>query len=87
MSEPFSWSKFFTGLFDPTAYFKTLAIVVRIALIALVIFGVALVAFKIKGMFFKVKPQAQFTVTGTAGGQIHNSNDEIKKKWGLINLW
>lgn len=87
MSEPFSWSKFFSGLVDPTAYFKTLAIVVRVALIALIFFGVALVALKVKNMFFKTKPQAQFTVMGTAGGQIHNSNDEIKKKWGLINLW
>jgi hypothetical protein len=87
MSEPFSWSKFFAGLVDPTAYFKTLAIVIRIALVILVCFVVYMACVKVHAMLAPKKQQPSvFTVTGQAGGMVKNSSDQKETKFGLLNF-
>ena len=85
--EPFSWLKFFKGLIDPTAYFKTLAIVLRMALVVLIVWVVW-----IAGNFIQAKlaPKKQlpavFTVNAQQGGAVKNSADQKETKFGLINL-
>jgi hypothetical protein len=87
ITERFSWTKFFTGLVDPTAYWKTLAVILRSALIigilTLVVFGVL----KLKSVFFPKKElPANFTQTGQTGGTVENVADHRTQKMGLINL-
>ena len=87
MSEPFSWVKFFGGLVDPTAYFKTLAIVLRLALVAVICFGVYVLCLRVHAMLAPKKPNpAVFTVTGQAGGQVKNSADQKETKFGILNF-
>lgn len=85
MSEPFSWKKFLYGLIDPTAYFKTAAILVRIALLALVIYAIFLGGVKIHNMIAPKKQNPSvFNVTGQQGGEVKNSADQKTQKNGLI---
>jgi hypothetical protein len=87
MSEPFSWSKFFGGLIDPTAYWKTFAIVIRVLLIALVIFAIYLAGVKIHSMLApKSKQPSTFIVSDQVGGTVKNSSDQKETKFGLLNF-
>ena len=85
----FTWGKFFSGLVNPLNFAKSFVFLLQGALIVLVAFCLVFTILKMKNIFFKpAKPAATFTVSGeTTGGQIHNSNDDVKKKYGLINLW
>jgi hypothetical protein len=88
MSEPFSWGKFFGGLVDPTAYFKTLAIIVRVGLMIIICVLLALAVLKVKDVFFpKSKQQETVVITGQTGGVVANSKDQRLQKFGLLNLW
>lgn len=87
MSEPFSWIKFFGGLVDPTAYFKTLAIILRIALVAVICFGVYVLCLKLHSVFAPKKPQAAtFNVNDQIGGNVKNSADQKENKFGILNF-
>jgi len=87
MSEQFSWVKFFSGLVDPTAYFKTIAVVLRIVFIVLILWGGWVI-----GNFIhqKLSPKKQqpviFTTTGQIGGETKNSADQKKLNFGLFNF-
>ena len=88
MSEPFSWGKFLAGMVDPTAYFKTLAIIVRIGvmiiLLALLVFSVL----KVRSILWpEQRPENTVLITGQTGGEVHNVKDDKKFKIGLLNLW
>lgn len=87
MSEPFQWNKFFKGLVDPTAYFKTLAIILRIGIMVLVVVLIFCIGLKIKETFFGKKPTNNVIINGQQGGEVHNTQDDKKQKFGLINLW
>ena len=87
MGEQFSWSKFFSGIVDPTAYWKTLAIVLRIALMVIVVIAVVCAGIKIKEMFTGKKPANHIIITGQQGGEVRNTQDDKKQKFGIINLW
>lgn len=87
-SGAFEWGRFFGGLFNPLNFAKSFVFLLQAALIVLVVFALVFTVLKMKNVFFKpAKPAAVFTTESTAGGQIHNSNDDVKKKYGLINLW
>jgi len=88
MGEQFSWSKFFTGLVDPTAYFKSLAIVIRISLVVLIIWGVWIAGNFIQS---KLSPKrtvhpSVFNVDGQMGGNVRNSADQKETKFGILNF-
>lgn len=88
MSEPFEWKKFFAGLVDPTAYFKTLAIILRVGVMIIVCALLALAVLKAKDVFFpKQKPENTVVISGQTGGEVHNVKDDKKFKIGLLNLW
>lgn len=87
MAEQFSWSKFFGGIVDPTAYFKTLANILRIAIVVVVAFGVYYAVVKIKAMVAQKKPvPAVFTVSDQTGGSVKNSADQKETKFGILNF-
>lgn len=87
MSEQFSWSKFFVGIVDPTAYFKTLANIIRIALVVLVCFAVYVLCMKIHSTVAPKKPQAAtFNVNDQIGGNVKNSADQKENKFGILNF-
>lgn len=87
MSETFSWSKFFGGLFDPTAYFKTLANILRILLLVLICYGVYLGGAKLHSILAPKKQQPSvFNVTGQVGGEVKNSADQKETKFGILNF-
>ena len=86
--EVFSWGKFFSGLFNPLNFAKSFVFLVQAAILVILITCVVFTILKVKTIFFKPpKPPAVFTTTGMNGGQVHNSSDDVKKKYGLINLW
>ena len=88
MAEPFEWKKFFAGLVDPTAYFKTLAIIVRVGIMIMLTILLVLSVLKLKSVFFpKVKPESSVVISGQTGGEVHNVKDDKKFKIGLLNLW
>lgn len=87
MSESFSWSKFFGGIVDPTAYFKSIAIVIRLAVIVLIIWGVWIAGTFIQSKLAPKKQQpAVFTVTDQFGGNVKNSADQKETKFGILNF-
>lgn len=87
MAEQFKWSKFFSGLVDPTAYFKTLAIILRICIAALIVFGIYLLGVRIHAWLTPKKPQpAVFTVNDQVGGTVKNSADQKQTKFGILNF-
>jgi hypothetical protein len=88
MGEPFSWSKFFGGLFDPTAYFKTLANVTRILIVVAICFGVYLLGAKLHSILLPKKPSLTsiFNVNDQQGGNVNNSADKKEIKNALINF-
>lgn len=86
--EKFSWFKLFSGLVNPLNFAKSFVFMVQMALIIMLIMCVTFTGFWLKGKLSKPKPMAgPISISGMTGGCIHNSTDEIKKKWGLINLW
>ena len=88
MSDPFSWGKFFAGLVEPTAYFKTIASIVRIGIMIIILVLIFLAVMKAKDFFFPKKTTpTNIIITGQQGGQVRNTQDEKKQKFGLINLW
>lgn len=87
MSEQFSWTKFFKGIVDPTAYFKTMAILIRVCIVALVIVGVYAACVRIHSMLVPKKQEpSEFHVVGQQGGEVRNSADQKQTKFGLLNF-
>lgn len=87
MAEPFSWIKFFSGIIDPTAYFKTLAIVIRIVVIILIIWGVWIAGCFIQQKLAPKKQQPSvFNVNDQLGGSVKNSADQKETKFGILNF-
>lgn len=88
-NEVFSWKKFFSGVFDPIGYFKTLASLLRILIIVAILFLTYCVGMRIyHAIVPKSQPQpAVFTVSGQAGGQVKNSADQKTYKNALLNIF
>ena len=87
MGEQFSWSKFFGGLFDPTAYFKTLANILRILLVVIICYGVYLGGVKLHSILAPKKQNpSTFIVNDQLGGNVKNSADQKENKFGLFNF-
>lgn len=88
MSEPFSWAKFLGGIVDPTAYFKTLAIILRIGVMIILLGFLVFSVLKVRSMLWPEKrPENTVMITGQTGGEVHNVKDDKKFKIGLLNLW
>lgn len=88
MSEEMKWSKWFAGMIDPTAYLKTLAILLRAAFLVLVIACVVFCGLRLKSFILgKARESQKVVITGQQGGTVHNSTDEIRKKVGLLNIF
>lgn len=86
--EPFSWSKFLGGLFSPLQAAKSLVIGFQITCWALLIMCIVFTGFWLKSKINKPKTvTAPVSISGMSGGNIHNSNDTINKKYGLLNLF
>lgn len=87
MGESFSWGKFFGGLFDPTAYFKTLAIVLRVSIVIVIAWGIWIGGTFIQNKLAPKKQQpAVFTVSDQLGGSVKNSADQKETKFGILNF-
>lgn len=83
----FSWQKFFSGLFNPLNLAKAAVFGAHLTLILLFVFCVVFTGLWLKKKLNKPKnPPQPITIT-TESGPVHNSQDEIRKKFGLINLW
>lgn len=88
IEEPFSYKKFLSGLVSPLNFAKSFVFLCQASLILILILCVLFTSLWLKNKFFKKKTQSgTVTVTNMSGGCIHNSTDEFKKKFGLINLW
>jgi len=87
MGEPFSWGKFFSGLVDPTGYFKTLADVLRIVIFIVIAIALYFGAVKAYRFLFPPKPSViTFEVSSQTGGQVRNSADQKTNKFGLFTF-
>lgn len=84
--ERFSWGKMFSGFFNPLNIPKALALGFHMILIIVVLSSLVIAGIWIKSKL-KRKPVAQPVTITTTSGAVHNSQDDIKKKIGLINLW
>lgn len=88
MDDKFSWSKFFSGIINPLNFAKSFVFLIQGSLIILLILCVLFTGVWLKNKFFKApKTPSPINISGMSGGCIHNSTDDVKKKWGLINLW
>lgn len=86
-AEQFSWGKFFSGIFSPLGYFKTIADVLRILIILLMCWGVYVLGVRIHAALSPKKPQpAVFTVNDQVGGSVQNSADQKKYNLGIFNF-
>ena len=87
MGEQFSWGKFFSGIVDPVAYFKTLSYIIKFCIIVLIVFGIYCLGVRIHSALVPKKiPQSVFTVNAPSGGEIKNSADQKQTKFGLFNF-
>lgn len=78
--------KWFTGFFDVTRWIKDGGTLIRLLIISLSIFLLALGAGKLKQLFYSRKlPQ----IPNITGGEntFDNSQQKTKNKIGLFNLW
>lgn len=83
----FSWGKFFSGLFNPLNLAKSAVFGAHLTLILIFAFSVIFTGLWLKNKLVKPKREPQPVNITTESGPVHNSQDEIKKKFGLINLW
>ncbi len=79
--------KWFTGFFDITRWIKDGGTLIRLLLIAAAIWLLALGAGRIKQLFFT--PPAPPQIQGVSGGKVSvdNSQQKVKNKIGVFNLW
>ena len=84
MIEAFDGKKFLHGFIDPAMLRKALPLLFWIILILLFCFGSALVAIKIKNVFFPKREAAPVAI-GTNSGHVETNSDR-RHKIGLINL-
>lgn len=84
---PFEWKKFFSGLVSPLNFAKSFVFLIQASIITLVILAVLFLGLSLKRKLLPGKKiAAQFSTSNTCGGTVHNSNDEVKKKFGVIVL-
>jgi len=86
-TDNWSWMKFLSGLFNPLNFAKSFVFMVQMSIIILLILSVVFAAISIKRKFLKPKKSSAPVQIQTASGPVHNSVDDNKKKYGLINLW
>lgn len=85
--ESFSWGKFFKGLFNPLNLAKSAVFGAHITLILIFVFCLVFTALWLKNKLSRPKPPQTITISGMTGGAVHNSTDEVKKKYGLLNIF
>ncbi|MBV6514065.1 MAG: hypothetical protein FMNOHCHN_03655 [Ignavibacteriaceae bacterium] len=83
MSEEHSWTKWFSGMVDPTAYMKTLAIILRAGFILLILSAIIFSILWVKNRFTNKRVGAPVTIQSNAG-TVHASTDDNRKKFCFI---
>lgn len=83
----FRWSSFFSGMVNPLNLAKAFVLMLHMAVIVIVIFSTAFSVLWIKRKLSAKKPPVQtVTIENTTGGKVHNSNDQVTKKFGILNF-
>lgn len=86
--ETFQWKHFFSGLVNPLNFAKSFVFMLQMGVIILVLISLFFTGLKIKRFILKEKPPAPpVVIQGNEGAQIHNSADDVKKKYGLFNIF
>jgi len=85
----FEWGKFLYGFINPINGAKAIIQVFWICLIVFIVgaSAIGLLSLKRKWMDKKTPVNPPITISGQTGGEVHNSQDDVKKKIGLINLF
>jgi hypothetical protein len=83
----FSVGKFFSGFVNPMNGAKAVVQLFWMLVVALMLFGAVMAGLAIKNKFLKPRmtPPPVSIVAGS--GAVHNSADDVKKKFGVINIW
>jgi hypothetical protein len=76
--------KWFTGFIDVTRWIKDGGTLIRLVLIAFILFLLVIGIKQIKSLFIKKPTPVVETVTG---GTVKIDTGEKKNKFGLFNLW
>lgn len=85
-NEPFQWKKFFLGFVNPLNFAKSIVMLFQGGLFILIVLAFVFSGFWLKGKFFGDNPRRQVnpvSIGCITGGEVHNSNDEVKKKYGI----
>lgn len=83
-NERFDWPKFFSGFVNPLNFAKAIVMLFQGGLFILIILAFVFSGFWLKSRFFKpARSAAPVSIGCITGGEVHNSNDEVKKKYGI----
>lgn len=85
--EAWSWRKFFSGIFNGINSAKAIITTFHQILIAAIVAGLIFGGITLWKHFHKKKGQPVPISVTTNNGAIHSSTDEIRKKYGLINVF
>lgn len=84
--ERFSWAKFFSGLFNPLNYAKTIVFLFQGSVIVLLLLCVFFTAMALKNKFLPKKNIAPPVCINTQSGEVRSQSGDNRKIFGLINL-
>lgn len=83
----FRWAAFFSGMVNPLNLAKAFVLMLHMAVIVLVISSTVFSVLWLKRKFAGKKPPVQtVSIANQTGGTVHNSNDQVTKKFGLLNF-